>query len=343
MRRLTQITTFLVLTLLIVLQGHTAGANELRLASYVSKSPARAAKKLQAEGQVHVKKATVVHSDRVLLRDIATIEGFDKSKREKIGRLFLSKAPHPGEQRSFTDEYIRNLFNANQTGGKWNIPSTVTIERGSEKISRDKIKELFKDAVIRHTKLPASMVEIPKINLNEDLVVPSGKNSIHVSFTPGERFRGRATAKVDIAVNNQRYRQYYVSGEVKLYGTSVVVAKKVERGKTVQMEDLRVENAVISEAPPHMVSEVADAVGMEAVVDLQPGSILNESMLKAPVIVNRGDLVNIVLEMRNLRVEAKGIAKQRGARKQVIKVLNINSQKIIYAQIINDNEVRVKF
>ena len=332
-----------ILNLIFWLLPYTAAAEELKLASYLSKSPARIAVKAQASGKVRVDSFVVVHKDRILLKDIAHIEGFTKDKRDKIGSLFLAKAPHPGEQRSFTAQYLRELFNAGKTGGKWEIPNTVTVKRGSTTISKESLRKMFKAAVVRHTKLPESMVEVPSINLDHDLLIPSGENSIHLSFTPGERFRGRATAKVDVVVNKQRYRQYYISGEVKLYGSSVVVARKVERGKKIKPEDLRIENTVISEAPPHIVTEIADAVGMEAVVDLQPGSLLRENMLKAPIIVNRGDLVNIVLEMPNLRVETKGIAKQRGARKQVIKVLNINSRKIVYGRVVNDNEVRVKF
>jgi|GEM_PF-5174831 len=343
MRRLILITTLVILSFILQAFGQLALADEIRLASYMKKSPARAAVKMRAAGQVRVNKSTVIHSDRILLRDIAKIEGFDEAKRKEIGQLFLARAPHPGEQRSFSDEYLRSLFNTNQTGGQWHIPNTITVERGAEKIGKDKLKKLFKEAVIRHTKLPESMIEVPKINLNKDLVVPSGQHSIRLSFAAGEKFRGRATAKVDIAVNKKRYRQYYISGDVKIYGTTVIVSKKVERGKRITMEDLRLENTVVSEAPPRMITEVADAVGMEAVTELKPGSMLTESMLKAPIIVNRGDLVTIVLEMPNLRVETKGIAKQRGARKQVIKVLNINSKKIVYGQIANDNEVHVKF
>jgi flagella basal body P-ring formation protein FlgA len=57
----------------------------------------------------------------------------------------------------------------------------------------------------------------------------------------------------------------------------------------------------------------------------------------------RGDVVRMVAESDVLRVAAKGMAKENGAVGERIRVMNLRSRKIIYAQVMDEQTVQVEF
>lgn len=318
-----------------------AFAEEIAMVSPSIKTSGRAAVKQAPKGKVVVRASSVIHSDRILLKDIASIEGFDGKGQKRIERLFLAKAPKPGKERIFSKKYLRQTLKVNRLGGYWSIPDEIRIKRGSALVTRSQVSSLFNEAVLMHTGLPAEQVNVPEISMKADLLIPSGKPELKMSFSPGETFMGRATAKLEILVNGKRYRHYYVTGKVSLYGMAVVAQREIKSGELIDAGDVELTRVVISKAPPSTITDLDDCMGMVVRATIRKGSLLSENQVEAPILVRRGDMINLIVDTGNLRIETRAIAKQDGRRKQVIKVLNIGSKKVVYGQVVSGDEVRI--
>ena len=65
--------------------------------------------------------------------------------------------------------------------------------------------------------------------------------------------------------------------------------------------------------------------------------------MEFPPLVKRGDVVMIVAETNGLKITALGQVKKKGARGDRIPVVNFESQKVLYARVMDANTVKVDF
>ena len=99
----------------------------------------------------------------------------------------------------------------------------------------------------------------------------------------------------------------------------------------------------MSRLPSNVIRNPQDVVGMMVAARVRQGEAFKTTALEAPELIKRGDLVQIVAETRGMRVESRGIAKENGRKRDVIKVMNMGSNKIVYGQVTDIGEVRVPF
>jgi flagella basal body P-ring formation protein FlgA len=72
-------------------------------------------------------------------------------------------------------------------------------------------------------------------------------------------------------------------------------------------------------------------------------TVVTGPMIETPPLVRRGDSVTIVAEAGAMRVTAAGEARQKGGRGDRIAVVNLDSRRTIYAQVIDGRTVAVNF
>ena len=90
------------------------------------------------------------------------------------------------------------------------------------------------------------------------------------------------------------------------------------------------------------IAESTILEGKQARKYIRAGSIVYPSMFEDIPVISPGDKVNIVIEKGLLKISAEGIARQRGAKGDIIKVANFDSKKIIEAEIIDSLTVAVR-
>ena len=65
--------------------------------------------------------------------------------------------------------------------------------------------------------------------------------------------------------------------------------------------------------------------------------------IELPPLVKSGDIVKIVIESDGFKITTLGKAKQKGRRGEMIKVINVDSRKAIYARVLDSTCVKVDY
>jgi len=120
-----------------------------------------------------------------------------------------------------------------------------------------------------------------------------------------------------------------------------VISRDVRRGEeiTVAHLDWRIVNEY--ELDDDIAVEVDDILGFAARRSLKAGMLVHRRDLRRPTLVRRGDKVMMDLRAGNMTLTAIGRVMQSGARGDVIRVLNVQSQKTILAEVVNEDVVRI--
>lgn len=118
----------------------------------------------------------------------------------------------------------------------------------------------------------------------------------------------------------------------------VLAANEIGAGKVITDEDLLLERHDISTLSDS-VSDPKEVVGMSAKRTVRVGEVLRTGSLASPVLVKRGDLVNIIATRDQVTVTMSGEAMDAGAKGSQVRVRN-SSGNIIRARVTGPGEVQ---
>lgn len=71
------------------------------------------------------------------------------------------------------------------------------------------------------------------------------------------------------------------------------------------------------------------------------GKIITVSLLKTPPVVSPGDVVEIIYDERVFSLKVGGVIKQEGARGERVRVMNVDTRKVIYATVVDSATVAI--
>lgn len=112
-----------------------------------------------------------------------------------------------------------------------------------------------------------------------------------------------------------------------------VPTRALSRGEPISADDLDWTHAPAGEST-QFATTPDDLVGMAPKRTLPVGSPVRLSDLAAPMLVERGDIVTMVVNAPGLRLTHKGVARKAGAARDIIDVENIRSGRTIRAVVI---------
>ena len=107
-----------------------------------------------------------------------------------------------------------------------------------------------------------------------------------------------------------------------------VIAAGTIRGATMILPS---DVALISDETPGALSILADAIGMEARINLYPGRPIMPGDLRPPAIVERNEIVAMQYNHGGLLVLTEGRALDRAAEGEALRVLNLASRQTVTA------------
>jgi flagella basal body P-ring formation protein FlgA len=168
-----------------------------------------------------------------------------------------------------------------------------------------------------------------------------GYDSLAIEPLSSDQIVGNLPLKVSFYLEGQQIQVINTTARVSLFCEVLVATVPFATGDELtpdRFELARRDITSLHEAP--VVS--FDAIDqMTARKNIGAGSILLTSMLKKSELIRRGDQVQIAYEHGSLRITATGEARGAGGEGDRIKVKNSNSNKMITAEVVNEQWVKV--
>jgi flagella basal body P-ring formation protein FlgA len=140
------------------------------------------------------------------------------------------------------------------------------------------------------------------------------------------------------AENGQRVR---LSGQVHAQMMVPVLKRFKSAGEEIRESDIDYKAERASKVGRHVVTDAALLIGKSPRRSVRSGQPINMSNLGDPVLVEKGKLVAVILQQGGMYLSVTGRTLEPGGEDDVIRVENINSRKIILAQVISAQEVRI--
>ena len=295
---------------------------------------------------IEVQQKTIVKNEHVRLGDIAHISGGDQKFVQRLGALIISKAPLPGKTRSLNARYIRlrlKQADINIEQLKLVVPEKAIIARSSIIISKEKIADIVSAYIKKKSADRGDEITLKSVIVQKDLVLPKGKVAYRIINKKQAGSSGPMAVYVDFTVDGYFHKKIRAIVDIETLANVVVTTRPLGRHKIIRQADISVKRIDISKLQVNIISDPKKVIGRRTKRSIDPATILRTDLVELPPIVKRGDLVTIIAEAGGMRITALGKIKKKGHKGEILKVINLNSKKEIYARVVDANTVRVTF
>jgi flagella basal body P-ring formation protein FlgA len=292
---------------------------------------------------VSIPKKVWVSQPRIYLKDVATINA-PAHLSEKVASIYLTYAPKPGKSKfvkgEWVDSRIRALGFYDQI--HLTVPEKIEIVRASQIISEEDYLNYFSDYIAKHIG-PNVRFEISRFQVKGDTPLPVGPLTVKVQHQTSVNLRGYVSLTVSILVNDQFIQRVGLSGWIDRFEDIVCATKPLARNQMIARQDVKLITRNVSKIKDTYYTRTEDVIGKQIQRKVGNGEIIFSSMIEIPPLIYKGDKVTIIAESRLLLIKTTGIALSDGYAGEQIRVRNTMSNKVIQANVVNPNTVKVQY
>ena len=295
---------------------------------------------------IRVRDRVEVDGDEVLLGQIAEIQGNDFQMIRHLEDIVIGKAPLPGKSRLYDESYLKmrmKQYHIDLAAVILEAPESIEVSRGCIKIPRQKIEEIVSGFLLQNIPRENKNIRIKEIQVPEEVILSKGQVSYKVTTADNQPLKGKCSIAIEFTVNGSLQKKIWAIATIEVLGPVVVTRKPLGRYKPIGEDDIELKTMDLSDLPEDVITDPEAILGKRtrraigAQVPLRPDSV------ELPPLVKRGDLVVIIAESRGLKVTTRGQVKKKGRLGEQIPVVNLDSNKVLYARVIDANTVRVDF
>lgn len=284
-----------------------------------------------------------VNGSQITLKDIAYVTGPDGALKRDLEHLVITKAPKPGRAIKIRKQYINHKLKNSALPlemVKWTSPEVIMVTRGSQTVKESLLKKIFIGRIKSLEPYKSSEWELVNIKATRVNPMPKGRLTYKTEdLTGGNHAHKRVSVR--FFVDDSLAGKTTITGRLKVFGLAVVAVKRIEKGAVISKKDVKLARLNVSKIKDGAALSLSQVIGMTGRHKIDPGRLIRTSDISKTEVVHKGDTVTILAETGNLRVTARGLARESGSLGEKISILNIKSKKTVLATVVSSTLVRI--
>lgn len=283
---------------------------------------------------VSVKHNSVVTDATIKLKDL-----FDGLSRDE--ERVLGASPRPGQEMVLNARTLMRIAIALDLD--WRPSSTadfVVITRAATYIDRGMIEDILRKEVKTQGYKGKFRLLVP--NIDSEIILPQDMPATaEVQHLRLYKDRDFFEATIAAPSNANPVKTIRISGKIKRMIDVPVLRQALRNGSIISKNDIELIEIEEREVQHNMIVNADILIGMTPRRMLQQGKPILISTIESPRMIKRGDMVTMTLQSGPLTLTSRARALQDGAKGDVIRVVNMNSNRTIEAQVLAEREVVV--
>jgi len=175
--------------------------------------------------------------------------------------------------------------------------------------------------------------------LDPRLQLPQCSSELEAFQQRGAKITSRTV--VGVRCNGAKPWKVYVPVDVIVTETVLVARRTLPSGHVFTSDDVATAQRDVSRLVGGYLSQPRNLIGKKLKRSLIAGRVITPSMLKADIMVRRGQTVTIVVQNDSLNIRMMGKALTDGTENQRIRVENTNSKRVVEGVVRSPEQVEV--
>lgn len=189
--------------------------------------------------------------------------------------------------------------------------------------------------------------EFPEANVSVKVSAPdrrlrlqSCQQPLEPFMSPGNRM-GR-TVSVGISCAGPKSWKVYLRAQVSIVRETVVAKRPVAKGDILTESDLSVAMIDSAAMGEPAYTEIEALIGMEVIRSISAGRAIRSGQVRAPQVVQRGDIIVLVAGTDSFEVRMAGKALSSGAVGDSVSVRNNAGDRTLQGRVVAPGLVRMR-
>lgn len=290
----------------------------------------------------------------VRLGDIADIGSSSTEEMKNLKSTPLMPAPAPGSQEYIHLSQVRDLLVSRgvdvgtlrfggeafvEIGGTYQTPQLETIEsdriRSAPRNTQDSLEQVIHDYLQEESGHDHWKIELVLLKADQRKLAKIGTV---VQVEGGRRpWTGRQRFLITGDLQDEKVAIY---AKVVRVQTVLFAREAIAKGNIIRLTDLELREHE-GRVPTTAYASLNDVVGMEAARSIRPDTIVQESHVKAPLQVQRGESATVFARTGGITVKSSVVARQDGAMGDLIQVETVDSKEQFTARVSGRRRLEV--
>ncbi|MGD2097757.1 MAG: flagellar basal body P-ring formation chaperone FlgA [Desulfobacterales bacterium] len=295
---------------------------------------------------IRFKDRVEINADDVLVGQIATIEGGDARFVQRLKNILIARAPSPGETRQFDLNFLQKRLEQHHIDLATVTvlaPPKIDVIRSHIEIQKAEIEKIVSEYIIQQAPQGNITLRIKELRVPESVILPEGRITYKVTVPHNRQLMGRCPLSVRFSVDGRLQKKVWTTAVIEFLGPVVVTRKPLGRYKPIAADDIEVQTLDLADLPADVLSDPDEAIGKRTKRAVGAQIPLRAESIELPPLVKRGDFVTIIAESESLKITTLGQVKKKGRLGERIPVVNLDSKKVLQAQVVDANTVKVDF
>ncbi|MFN3827064.1 MAG: flagellar basal body P-ring formation chaperone FlgA [Micavibrio sp.] len=278
---------------------------------------------------------SVINDNVLRVGDI--FEGLSEEKANTV----LGPAPQPGKEMVLNASTLMKISSALNL--PWRPASTadqITIRREATVIGSDIVETLVKEKLFE-----SGLSDHYRLNMSggfSDIILPADlpqqAEISRFNFNP-EKDRFEAVIAAPSASNP--VREMTVTGYVERMISIPVLSSSLKNGDVISSADIDYIDVLQRDVQRDYVIDAEAMIGMTPRRMVMAGKPVRDLELENPQIINRGSSITLIYKDGAMTLSARGKSMQNGAKGDLIRVVNMSSNRTMEGIVTAENEVTV--
>jgi len=154
---------------------------------------------------------------------------------------------------------------------------------------------------------------------------------------------GRAVFRISMIDGRGQAFSQWVRADIEQLRKVLVAKKTLRRHQVLTQGDLVIAEIRIRHSKNGYETQAKHVIGKRLTRPLRKGQPILSRFLEEAPMIHRGEQVTITLQAGGLQIITLGRAKEDGQLRQLIKVMNLDSKKVVLAEVVRPGDVRLGF
>jgi flagella basal body P-ring formation protein FlgA len=290
------------------------------------------------------KEEVAIIGGEIFLGDLLSFGSINSSLREQLKSAIMGLAPQPGKTKILVGtEVIRKLesFGITQESYCIDVPEEIRVSRRARILGFTDLQ----NAAIQQflPRLPWREVSLEKLEVPEPILLPEGQPEFAFEFSPRSDLARPFYLTVNISVDGEAVKRLFLRTVLKIEDTVAVAARDLTPAQVLGPEEVRWEKRKLDSTRRSPILEMSLLEGKKPRTVIPAGQVLTEDLLIRAPLVKRGDTICLIYLDDSIRITTHVKSLASGMRGDQIQVMNLDSKKVVRAEILDQTSARVVF
>ena len=285
---------------------------------------------------------------RVVLSDIARVDGLDARATERAKRIEVARFRSTGDRLIFERGTVRRVLEQAGFGGKGleiRGAARCSVRPRSVQLDSQRVIGMARRHIENALVGQQGVLGIEYAGEALDLRIPAARfrSKLDIAGDPkNPRYAGLVNLRLLVRIDGETMTSRAVPMYVRRRLSIVVAKRRVSKGRPIGFDDVVLEEREVTRLGPDVLTSVEELVGMLAAQPIARGQAVLRRSVKALPVIRRGAIVTAILSSGGIRLEALCRARQAGAPGERIVLENVESRRSVYGVVIDSRTVRVR-